>query len=259
MPVHERNDRSSRFISRESHKCSNSNKYLATLGGVHSLGLTSDHAPPRSISLCSPASLLPHFKMCIDDAALFGLVIPRYLPSTSNWNIGNNCEGVLLGQIPRWRMIALGTIALILPLTVLNKQSSSILRVGSLIFQSLVVLMCVRHGRKCSVCILHHRKQCYRYCYIDKCRIRAGRHRRGSVYAHTISHHRLPVQCIRYVNEALTSGAHTVMIQPAVSQNILVLFDYLIYRCVLCLAQRQAVLMGILLARICRVLSHHLP
>ena len=59
----------------------------------------------------------------------------------------------------------------------------------------------------------------------------------------------------------MASGQHSMLIQPVnTGSNVLILFDYFIYRCVLYLILRQVILMDILLARMhrVRVLSHHL-
>lgn len=83
----------------------------------------------------------------------------------------------------------------------------------------------------------------------------------ASTYTHTPGtatdyQYNVPV----YANDSLGSGQHNMMIQPVNSgNNVLILFDYLIYTCVLCLVLRQAILMCVPLARIHRVPSHHLP
>ena len=104
----------------------------------------------------------------VDDAVLTGAVVPNYLPNTSVWNIGNTCTGCLVQPDPSLAYNGTWHDTTYAPNNSLQEIQFSFTGTA-LTFHSLVALMSTRHDRKCSLYILHPRKQCSLCHDIHKC------------------------------------------------------------------------------------------
>ena len=138
--------------------------------------------------------------MTVDDAAVTGAVVPKYLPYPTYWNIGNTCNTCAVHPDPS---LAYNGTWHDSTYNVNNSlQAIHFTFTGTAqISQSLVALMSTRYDRKCSLYILHHRKHRKRrslYPDIHKCSISTGQRRlRGHVHTYPGSDHRTRVQRTR--------------------------------------------------------------
>ena len=133
----------------------------------------------------------------VDDAAVTGAVVPNYLPNATYWNIGNTCK--LCNVHPDPSLAYNGTWHDSTYNVNISLQAIDFTFTGRpLIFQSLVALMSTRYHRKCSLYILHHRKQ-HSLCHdIYKCSISTGQRRlREHVHTYPRIDHRIRVQRTR--------------------------------------------------------------
>ncbi|KAH0832372.1 hypothetical protein J3R83DRAFT_13401, partial [Lanmaoa asiatica] len=149
----------------------------------------------------------------VDDAVSTGPVIPQYLPSTSNWNIGNNCSGCSVKPDPSlafdgtWHDCSYSPTAGV-------EQAINFNFTGTALYIFFIIAN-IQIGTSTLTNIEF---------VLDGVVVSQYTH----IPSSTISDYQYNVPV--YVNEALTNGEHTMMIQPASLQNnMLMLFDYLIY------------------------------
>ncbi|KAF8551996.1 hypothetical protein OG21DRAFT_1416887 [Imleria badia] len=179
----------------------------------------------------------------VDDAVLNGAVVPQYLPSDSVWNIGNNCTGCFVKPDPSlayngtWHDTTYSS-------SNGYTQAIEFTFTGSALYIFFIIANTVSNATTLTDVDF----------VLDQLAV--------SSYTHTPSTSTdYQYNVAIYANDSLVLGEHNMMIQPVNSgNNVLILFDYLIYACVLCLVLHRpfSCILSVWIRQV-RVLSHYLP